>query len=141
MIPWRAMVLVATTLVAGCAGETFAPDAAPFYRVTEANTPFYRFGPQQTNAPEARLQIGEEVRMLRREFGYSFVQLPQGMTGYVANDSLEPAPTPPPTPEPTPKPRKLRPRGTTIPVIDVALPEPDLGAPLPDLPALEEPAN
>lgn len=39
------------------------------------------------------LKKGDVVTVLRKEFAYSLVQLPDGRKGYVANDDLVPAPT------------------------------------------------
>ena len=38
------------------------------------------------------LRKGEVVTVLRKEFAYSLVRLPDGQAGYVANDDLVPAP-------------------------------------------------
>ncbi|MFM8684755.1 MAG: hypothetical protein ACKOEG_13460, partial [Chthoniobacterales bacterium] len=38
----------------------------------------------------------ENVMLLRKEFGYSRVQLENGMVGYMANEDIQPAPEPPP---------------------------------------------
>jgi len=95
----RTVLLLATVLLpAGCATQTFDPDKAPEYLVKEEFALFYRLGPQQERGPDASLMPGARVRMLRREFGYSFVEIEDGRTGYMANEQLEPAP--PMEPEP-----------------------------------------
>lgn len=38
------------------------------------------------------LKKGDVVTVIRKEFAYSLVQLPDGQKGYVANDDLVPAP-------------------------------------------------
>lgn len=38
-----------------------------------------------------QLKKGEVVTVLRKEFAYSLVRLPDGQSGYVANDDLVPA--------------------------------------------------
>jgi hypothetical protein len=82
----------AALALAGCAGPTFAPDAAPEYLVLHDQTPFYHLGPAQASAPDAYLAANDRVRLVRKEFGYSFALLPGGETGYVANEDLTPAP-------------------------------------------------
>jgi hypothetical protein len=86
------LLFVAVLLSVGCATQTFDPDKAPEYSVKEDHALFYRLGPQQGRGPEAALMSGARVRMLRREFGYSFVEIEDGRTGYMANEQLEPAP-------------------------------------------------
>lgn len=100
------------------------------------NAPFYQFGPSQFTPPEAHVDAEERVRLLRKEFGYSRVQLASGLTGYMANEDLVPAPPlPPPTPEPERQRRyALSGRGSNYvgPVVEVELPdmeEPPIDAP------------
>jgi uncharacterized protein YgiM (DUF1202 family) len=59
--------------------------------VNDSN-PFFLHGPAQGNGPDRTLAKGDEVQVLRKEFGYSFVQLSDGQKGYVANDDLVVAP-------------------------------------------------
>jgi hypothetical protein len=114
--------------LAGCATQTFAPNAAPEYLVTRNDSPFYELGPNQFAPPEERLDAGERVRMLRREFGYSRVLLPSGMAGYMANDDLAPAPSGLPAEVPEGSARG------GVPVVDDA-PLPDFDEAPPDEPA------
>lgn len=129
--------LAAALLLAACAGPTLAPDQAPEYLVTRADTAFYRYGPQQAGPPEARLQQGDRVRRLRDELGFSLVQLPNdGPTGYVANDAL--APAPPLATPPAVAPQNLFPppaRVSEPPPVEPPLPKPDFNAPPADAPA------
>jgi hypothetical protein len=90
------MVALALLCMAGCAEETYPPDIAPEYVATRGGVAFYKLGPLQTAPPDERLDADERVRMLRREMGYSLVLLPDGQTGYVANEDLAPAPPEPP---------------------------------------------
>ena len=118
--------------LSGCAGPTFAPDAAPEYLVVRNETPLYRYGPQQGGVPDARLRKDERVRMLRHEFGFSFVQSGDAQTGYVANDALAPAP-----PLPKPPAESFDERETPAPLPAAAeppLPKPDLEATPADAP-------
>lgn len=130
MRPWlEALLLVALLALGGCAGETFAPDAAPEFAVTAERAPFFRLGPQQAMAPDACLARGDRLRLLRREFGYSFALLPGGETGYVANDAIDPVPAAEsilPLPEVNPAPRAP---------VEEPLPKPDLGETPADGPA------
>ena len=88
---WRTFSLLVLAAAAGCAGPTLTADTAPEYRVTHAQTKFYRLGPQQAGPPDAFLAIDDHVRLLRRELGYSLALLDNGETGYIANEDLEPA--------------------------------------------------
>ncbi len=101
------LLTTAAVLLEGCAGPTFTPDTAPEYVVLHAQTPLYRLGPQQAGAPDEWLKKDDRVRLVRREFGYSFALLPGGETGYVANDDIAPAP-PLPREPPAPPSREIR---------------------------------
>ncbi|MFM8458263.1 MAG: hypothetical protein ACKOB0_04860, partial [Chthoniobacterales bacterium] len=88
----------------------------------------------------------EKVMLLRKEFGYSRVQLENGLVGYMANEDIQPAPEPPPNLErkhTTPKKKKS---GRSTARYDdyeenIPIPDPNLGLvpddvplePLPDL--------
>ncbi len=135
---WRIFeALVALALLAGCAGQTFSPDAAPEFLVTRAQAPFYRLGPQQAGPPDARLAVDDRVRMLRREFGYSFMQIFTGETGYMANEDIRPAPLALAAPEETESlPRKVSVGERDLPPVEEPLPKPDMGAQPADAPAL-----
>lgn len=90
---------------------------------------FYSLGPQQGFGPDSTLRVNDRVRLLRREFGYSRVELADGRMGFVANDEIAPAPpAPEPLDEPDPAPA---PRGTSPDE------QPYLGPELPDIPLPE----
>jgi hypothetical protein len=56
------------------------------------NTKLFQSGPQQLSGPDARLNEGTLVRMVRHQFGYSLVQtVATSQLGWVANDDLGPA--------------------------------------------------
>ena len=76
----------------GCATETFAPEVAPEYVVIREFSPFYRLGPQQGHGADTSLSTGTRVKLLRRELGYSLVQLEDFRTGYLANENMAVAP-------------------------------------------------
>jgi hypothetical protein len=58
---------------------------------------FYRLGPQQAGGADRSLRKDERVMRLRKEFGYSRVQLEDGQVGYMANEDLVDAPPEPRT--------------------------------------------
>gem|GEM_PF-259474 len=96
-----AALLIATgagvcLVLSGCAMETFAPETAPENVVIHDFSPFYRLGPQQGKGPDASLRTGTRVKLLRREMGYSLVQLGDLRSGYVANENMAVAPPRPP---------------------------------------------
>ena len=62
------------------------------------DTPFFLHGPAQASGADRTLPAGCVVNVLKKDFGYSFVQLADGEKGYVANESLEVAP---PLPSPS----------------------------------------
>ncbi len=78
--------------------KTFAPEQAPEYVTIRDFTPFYRIGPMQSR-PDASLPASTRVKMLRQEMGYSYVQLEDSRTGYVANENMAVAPPRPKAPE------------------------------------------
>jgi len=84
--------------IAGCATQSFEAANAPGFLIQSDYTPFYSLGPGQERGPDASLQRGERVKMLRREFGFSYVEINDGRAGYIANEEI--APAPPDKPEP-----------------------------------------
>ena len=91
---------------------------------------FFRLGPQQAGGADLSLRTGERVMLQRKEFGYSRVQLENGLVGYMANEDITPAP---PEPKPTPSARKRtgsRNRGAVTSdddfYADMPLPDPNL---------------
>ena len=80
----------------GCSSISYESDVRPHMVVSEEKAPFFSKGPAQAKGPDAMLANGDEVEVLRKEFGFSFVQLDNGQTGYVANDALVKAPPRPP---------------------------------------------
>ncbi len=90
------LFLSAACLFGGCATQTFAPEVAPEYVVIRDFTPFYRLGPQQVRGADSSLRVGNRVKLLRKEMGFSLVQLEDTRTGYVANENMTVAPPRPP---------------------------------------------
>lgn len=126
--------------------ETFAPDTAPEYVVIRDFSAFYRLGPQQGRGPDVSLRTGTRVKLLRREMGYSLVQLEDLRTGYLANENMTVAPPRPPqeTLQPTSpdagatgRKRGSRSRAEDSPIYSGPqindTPLPDRNVPLPDL--------
>lgn len=120
--------------------ETFAPETAPEYVIVRDFSPFFRLGPQQPSGPDASLRVDTRVKLLRREMGYSLVQLEDSRTGYLANENMAPAPPRPPKPPEPPASASSRRSGRTpagspaysgpqmndIPLPDPNVPPPDL---------------
>jgi hypothetical protein len=127
--------LLAVLMLAACAGPTFTPDQAPAFIVQRQGAPFYRYGPQQAEPPEARLDKGERVLRLRAELGFSLVQLASGPAGYVANEDLAPAPPLPAPPAVPAEKFSPEPEAVSAPPVEPTLPKPDLAATPADAPA------
>ena len=89
----RALACVGAALFGGCAASKPGKGDG-YFAVTAKMAQVYRFGPSQPTGADALLKQGQRVMMLRQEFGYSRVMTEDGMTGYVANDLITPAPPP-----------------------------------------------
>jgi hypothetical protein len=100
MNPMRFLVLLAASavLLTSCSFVEYNSTNAPRMVVVTERTPFYHNGPAQGQGPDMSLLKGDEVRVLRKEIGFSFVLLEDGQNGYVSNEDLKPAPTASPTP-------------------------------------------
>lgn len=83
LVPW---------ILTGCAVVNFLPGEEPIFLAIRSGAPFWNYGPQQAGLPDERLDLGDPVRIVRWEYGFSRVQLESGLTGYVANEDLEKAP-------------------------------------------------
>ncbi len=85
--------LAAALCLASCSSsQTYMPDTAPEMVITKDFTPFYRIGPQQINGPDASLRIDSYLKLLKKEFGFSYVQLEDGRTGFIPADAYKAAP-------------------------------------------------
>jgi hypothetical protein len=82
------------------------PAGQTFYVVKADFTPLYRTGPQQPNGPDQSLPKDTLVVLLTKNFGYSRVQIENGLNGYVATEDLALAPAERVNP---PKPVELNP--------------------------------
>src|SRR5690606_3214886 len=59
--------------------------------IQEDQAALYDFGPSQAGGPSLRLPYGTVVKVVRKERGWTRVELENGMSGYVGNDQLRPA--------------------------------------------------
>jgi len=81
----------------GCAtSQSYTIEEAPEMMVTSEFAPFYTVGPQQISGPDVSLRVDQRFRLLRREFGYSYVEIEDGRRGYIPNETFGPAPQRPP---------------------------------------------
>lgn len=74
------------------AGEITNATGQAYYVVKADFTPLYRTGPQQPNGPDQSLPKDTLVTLLKKSFGFSRVQLENGLNGYVATEDLQVAP-------------------------------------------------
>ena len=88
-----AIALAVTSALSAC-GTSRPAKGDTYYAVSAKMAQVYRFGPAQPTGADALLKQGQRMIMLRQEFGYSRVMTDDGMTGYVANDLITPAPPP-----------------------------------------------
>ena len=92
-MPMRAVLLLGGLLaVSACATKTFTPDQAPEYTITRSFTPFYSERPVEGATTDISLSEKTRVKLLRKETGYSRVQLEDSREGYVANKNMVVAP-------------------------------------------------
>ena len=145
----RVLLLAGSGLLAACqtVPEGPPPDFVPDMVVSTDYALFFRLGPQQAGGADLSLRTNEPVMLLRKEFGYSRVQLENGLIGYMANEDIQPAPEPPPEPERKRMPPKKKKKGSGSSSRyesyeeNIPIPDPNLGLlpddvplePLPDL--------
>jgi hypothetical protein len=88
--------ITAAVVLAGCAesnlNQATAANGGKFYAVITDSAPFYRYGPQQGNGPDMKLQKDRLMTLIHPSFGYCKVKLTTGEQGYVASDDIRPAP-------------------------------------------------
>jgi hypothetical protein len=88
--------IAAAVVLAGCAesnsNQATASNGGKFYAVITDSAPFYRYGPQQGNGPDMKLQKDRLMTLIHPSFGYCKVKLTTGEQGYVASDDIGPAP-------------------------------------------------
>ena len=83
-------VICLTLLVTACSSIEYNSTNSPKMVVVVERTPFYHNGPAQGGGPDLSLTKGDEVEVLRKELGFSFVRIYDGQNGYVANESIRP---------------------------------------------------
>lgn len=86
--------MIPLLLVSGCGSIEYNSTNSPKMVVSVEHTPFFHNGPLQGNGPDLSLIKGDEVEVLRKEIGYSFVRIFDGQNGYVANEALTLVPAP-----------------------------------------------
>src|SRR5205807_4490898 len=87
--------IAAAVVLAGCESnlnQATAGNGGKFYAVITDSAPFYRYGPQQGNGPDMKLQKDRLMTLIHSSFGYCKVKLTTGEQGYVASDDIRPAP-------------------------------------------------
>ncbi|MEI8292477.1 MAG: hypothetical protein WCG66_00650 [bacterium] len=85
------LFLAACLLLTGCAAvEHFDKESPPEF-LTAHRTEFFRSGPAQAFPPE-KLDKDTTLKILAKDSGYAFVQLPDHRTGYVVFSDLRAAP-------------------------------------------------
>jgi uncharacterized protein YgiM (DUF1202 family) len=98
---WILLCLMGIFSLSACSSIDYKEGEYPRMLVTEDDTPLFHNGPAQGSGPDRNLSKGDEVSVLRKEFGYSVVKTSDGGKGYVDNEALVKAPSKPTsTPQP-----------------------------------------
>jgi hypothetical protein len=146
MLRSRTLICAASAvLLAACETTPVGPasEFVPDKVVSADFAHFWKLGPAQASGPDLSLRTNEKVMMLQSGFGFSRVQLENGMVGYMANEDIQPAPEPPPE-QKRKKSKKKSSRGSESYddyEENIPIPDPNLGIlpddvplePLPDL--------
>jgi len=90
---------VAAVLLTLCGCETTPKTGrtsgeGEMFEVKADYTAFYRHGPQQRGGPDLSLKRNRVVKMLKRSFGFSLVEIEDGTPGYVSTEDLRPSTSP-----------------------------------------------
>jgi hypothetical protein len=83
--------MLAVLWFAGCKGLQTTQDIG-FYNVKADRTRIFLFAPGHTSEGDVILTKGQELVVLRKEYGYSHVMTVDGQKGYVATNDIEPKP-------------------------------------------------
>jgi hypothetical protein len=75
----------------GCASQVVIPPGTAC-EVVGSHAPFYKYGPAQSFGADEVIAQGTNVTLLERGFGFSRVMRPNGVTGYVATEDIQPLP-------------------------------------------------
>jgi hypothetical protein len=94
---WGALLALLALCGPSCSTPQSATSGAgssngQYYVVSAKEAEFYRYGPQQANGPDEKLAEGTLLTLIRPAFGYSKVQLSNGVQGYVASQDIHAAP-------------------------------------------------
>ncbi|MBU3664708.1 MAG: hypothetical protein FGM15_02350 [Chthoniobacterales bacterium] len=89
-----AALLTLGLLAAACETTPIQPSTnfAGDMEVVTDYASFFRLGPQQAGGADRSLRLKDRVMLLRKEFGYSRVQLEDDQVGYMANEDIKPVP-------------------------------------------------
>lgn len=91
------MALTAAFLV-GCTTPRAVIPPGTICVVNVPRAPLFKYGPAQSFGADLQLDYGTRVSMIERSMGYCRVMTQHGITGYIADDQIDPLP-----PEPKPK--------------------------------------
>jgi hypothetical protein len=89
-------LIALSCLAALTACENTIPSGAS-YVVSVPKAGFYKYGPAQTFGPDFMLDEDTEVTIIQHSMGFSRVTTANGISGFVSNDDIKPAPPKPPT--------------------------------------------
>ncbi len=78
--------------------ENTIPSGAS-YVVAVPKAAFYKYGPAQTFGPDFLLDEDTKVTIIQHAMGFSRVTTANGISGYISNDDLKPAPPEAPSPQ------------------------------------------
>jgi hypothetical protein len=80
--------------LAGCGTAPVIPPGTQC-EVIGSHAAFYKYGPAQSFGADEVVPQGTTVTLLERQFGFSRVMRPNGLTGYIATEDIQPmAPEP-----------------------------------------------
>lgn len=102
-MPWKLPVTPLIRMIAvGClipfAGcENTIPSGASLV-VAVPKAAFYKYGPAQSFGPDFMLDENTKVTIVQHATGFSRVSTGNGLSGYMSNDDLKPAPPDAPSP-------------------------------------------
>jgi hypothetical protein len=85
---WIILCLILAAGMSGCSTSQQAESAGRYFEVTAEQTPFYKTGPGQAGAPDLTLNRGRVVKMVKRGFGFSLVELESGAQGWIATSDI-----------------------------------------------------
>jgi len=89
---------VAAACLAGCTTPRAVIPPGTICVVSVPRAPLFKYGPAQSFGADLQLDYGTRVSMIERSMGYCRVMTEHGITGYIADDQIDPLP-----PEPKPK--------------------------------------